>query len=75
MIFPELNAALRTDAEFRSGSYGGHHKFRSILESVIGLDMVLDFPIADVLHLIDLGITKRLLCGWKNGSLNNFDAK
>lgn len=37
--------------------------------------MIRQFPIGDVLHLIDLGITHRLLLGWKNGSLNNFNAK
>lgn len=75
MVFPETNAPLRTDADFRSGVYENHHKFRSILENVYGLDMIKHFPIGDALHLIDLGITKRLLLGWKAGSLNNFNAK
>lgn len=75
MTFPEISAPIRTDTEFRSGTYGSHHKNKSILESVIGLDMIRDFPIGDALHLIDLGVTKRLLCGWKSGSLNNFNAK
>lgn len=75
MIFPETDARLRTDAEFRAGVYEEHYKNRTIIESVIGLDMINDFPIGDVLHLIDLGITKRFLQGWKNGSLNNHSAK
>lgn len=75
MIFPELNAPLRTDAAFRARIYEGHHKNSSILESVIGLDMIKDFPIGDALHLIDLGITKRLLIGWKTGSLHNPKAR
>lgn len=74
VIFPNISAPLRTDTDFRSGLYGDHHKKRSILESVIGLDMINGFPIGDVLHLIDLGVTKRLLHGWKTGNLNNFDA-
>lgn len=75
MIFPEINAALRTDAEFRARVYEGHHKTDSILEKIHGLDMVLDFPIGDALHLLDLGITKRFLNGWKCGNLNNHNAK
>lgn len=75
MIFPDTNARLRTDAEFRSGAYEGHYKSRTLIESIIGLDMIKDFPIGDVLHLIDLGITKRLLQGWKSGNLNNYKAK
>lgn len=75
MIFPDINAQLRTDAEFRAGVYESHYKSRTLIESVIGLDMIRDFPIGDVLHLIDLGITKRFLQGWKSGSLNNYKAK
>lgn len=75
MTFPETNAALRTDAEFRSGIYEGHHKERTILESIHNLDLIKDFPIGDTLHLLDLGIMKRLLQGWKSGNLNNYNAK
>ncbi|KAL1394599.1 hypothetical protein pipiens_011842 [Culex pipiens pipiens] len=45
MIFPELNAALRTDSAFRSRTYEGHHKHDSILEEITRLDMIKDFPI------------------------------
>lgn len=75
MIFPEMNAALRNDSDFRSRTYEGHHKFDSILEDIRGLDMIKDFPIGDSLHLIDLGIMKRLLNGWKAGTLNNYNAR
>lgn len=75
MIFPELNATLRTDAEFRAGIYENHHKERTVLEKIINLDIVKDFPIGDALHLIDLGITKRFLQGWKLGNMNNYNAK
>lgn len=75
MIFPEVDAPLRTDAEFRARVYDGHHKNDSILEQIHGLDMVQDFPIGDALHHIDLGITKRFLNGWKCGTLNNHNAK
>lgn len=74
VIFTDLNAALRTDSEFRKHSYNGHQKFRTILED-LPIDMIADFPIADALHIIDLGVTKRLLHGFKFGSLSNYDAK
>ena len=75
MIFPELNAPLRTDSDFRSRIYERHHKHDSILEEIIGIDMIKDFPIGDALHLIDLGITKRFLVGWKSGCLGNQNAR
>lgn len=75
MTFPELNAQLRTDEDFRLGKYEGHHKKRTCLETIPGLDMIKDFPIGDPLHIIDLGVTKKFLQGWKIGNLNNFDAK
>lgn len=75
MIFPDFDAPLRNDSDFRSRIYEGHHKHDTILESIVGLDMVNDFPIGDSLHLIDLGITKRFLNGWKSGSMNNSNAK
>lgn len=75
MTYPDINAPLRNDKDFRSRIYEGHHKHDSILETIVGLDMINDFPIGDALHLLDLGITKRFLNGWKCGSLNNHDAK
>lgn len=75
MIFPQLNAPLRNDRDFRAKLYEGHHKSISILEDIQGLDMIKDFPIGDSLHLIDLGIMKRFLTGWKSGSLGNKNAK
>lgn len=66
---------MRTDEEFRSKADDSHHKGTSVLENVKGMDMIKDFPIGDVLHLIDLGITKRFLKGWMDGSMQNMDAK
>lgn len=50
MIFPETNASLRNDLDFRSRVYEGHSKFDSVLETIRNLDMVKDFPIGDSLH-------------------------
>lgn len=37
--------------------------------------MINDFPVADSLHLIDLGIMKRCLIGWRDGSFGNYRTK
>ena len=37
--------------------------------------MIEDFPVADSLHLIDLGIMKRCLLGWRDGSFGTFKTK
>lgn len=37
--------------------------------------MIEDFPVGDSLHLIDLGIMKKLLSGWLNGSFGNYRIK
>lgn len=56
-------------------SYGSHHAQRSPLMKLVSLNMIHDFPIGDSLHLIDLGITKRLIIGWRSGSLCNAHSK
>lgn len=37
--------------------------------------MVKDFPVGDSLHLVDLGIMKRLLLGWRDGNFGKFMTK
>lgn len=37
--------------------------------------MFIYIALGDALHLIDLGITKRFLVGWKNGTMNNNNAR
>ncbi|GAB0100954.1 uncharacterized protein DMENIID0001_170700 [Sergentomyia squamirostris] len=61
------NANERTDETFRMRSDPKHHKTTSPLEE-LPLNMIKDFPVGDALHLIDLGVTKRLLKGWQNGT-------
>lgn len=43
-----------------------HHRYDSILEEIEDLDMVNDFPL-DPLHVIYLGVMKRLRRLWLNG--------
>lgn len=63
IIFPELDCVARNDEDFRKILYGKHHKVDSPLLS-LPIDMIKAFPVADSMHLIDLGIMKRLLIGW-----------
>lgn len=74
MIFPDCKAPLRNDIDFRGGKYPCHQKITTILTE-LPIDLIEDFPIADSLHIIDLGSTKRFLYGLKNGSLSTYSAK
>lgn len=74
-MFPKLDAPKRTDADFRNKVYFGNHQkaLSPILE--LPIDIIQDFPVGDALHLLDAGITKRLLIEWIEGKLGNIDAK
>lgn len=73
-IFPRTECALRTDDEFRRKVYGSHHKCDSPLLK-LDIDMINHFPVADSLHLLHLGIMKRLLFGWRDGTFLYSDTK
>lgn len=66
MCFSESNCQDRTDASFHSNRQEEHHLSRSPLE-VLPLNMVDDFSL-DYLHLICLGIVKKLITYWINGN-------
>lgn len=67
MTYPEMNANLRTDHSFRRKSDEGHHIGDSpFLEARIG--MVSNFPL-DYMHLVCLGVMKRILLMWIKGPL------
>lgn len=63
MVFSSKVSSPRTDEDFRGLKYGVHHKIDSPLLK-LPIDMVEQFPVSDSLHLIHLGIMKRLLTGW-----------
>lgn len=69
MSFYNINAAKRTDDGFRRQIGGEHHKEKSPLEK-LPIDMICQFPVADSLHLLDLGVVRKLLQGWVHGSYN-----
>jgi hypothetical protein len=67
VVFLERNAALRSDQSFRNRIHEDHHNGDSILEQ-LDIDMVLDFPV-DPMHLVDLGVCRKLLLTWIRGPL------
>lgn len=69
MTFPELSASPRTNNSFREKHDENHHKFTSILEE-LDIDMVKQIPL-DYLHVILLGVVKKLIRMWLNGNLKN----
>lgn len=67
VIFPKTDCPRRNNDDFRSKMYGQHHKYDSPLLE-LPIDMIEDFPVGDSLHLIDLGVMKRLITGWRDGN-------
>lgn len=74
-VFPRTICEKRTDANFREKRYGSHHKYDSPFLQLKSIDMIEQFPIGDSLHLLHLGLMKRLLSGWKDGYFRNSDTK
>lgn len=63
MIFPEVGKPLRTDEDFRSGAYAGAYCIFDTPLTELSINMIDDFIVADALHLLELGVMKRLLKG------------
>lgn len=73
-IFPITECEKRTDANFRAKMYDDHHKVDTPLLA-LDIDMVEQFIVGDSLHLLHLGVMKRLLLGWRDGSFRRSDTK
>lgn len=69
MSFPRIDCEKRTDLTFRNRCVPAHHREYSIIEE-LPIDMVDDFIISDALHLLHLGLMKKCLTVWKDGSTN-----
>lgn len=66
MVFADLHADSRTDVSFQMQENKEHHRCISpLLELPIG--MVTSFPI-DYMHCVCLGIMRKLLIEWRDGS-------
>lgn len=65
VTFPKQCASLRTDETFRQKTDEDHHNCTTPLEK-LNFDMVSGFPL-DYMHLICLGVVKKLLGYWVEG--------
>jgi hypothetical protein len=65
VTYPETDGILRTDESFREREQVQHHTGLSILES-LPIDMVDSFCI-DPMHLVYLGVMRKLLYCWMHG--------
>lgn len=68
MSFPKIDCSRRTNTSFRDRIDSEHHRQNSCLE-LLPIDMISDFIIADPLHLLELGIMRKLLRIWVNGDI------
>lgn len=68
VVFTKINQPPRTNEMFREKKYIVHQKADTPL-CELPIDMVKDFIVADPLHLLELGVMKRLLVGWRTGDL------
>ncbi|XP_046402073.1 uncharacterized protein LOC124168026 isoform X1 [Ischnura elegans] len=69
VIFDEMNAPLRTDQSFMEVIDEDHHVGYSPLLDIPDIKMVTDFPY-EYMHLVCLGVMRKLLLGWLKGSLS-----
>ena len=69
MTFPETDAPLRTDESFNEMRDEDHHKGPPALEGT-GIGMISQLPF-DYMHLVCLGVMKRLLLMWIKGPLKS----
>uniref|UniRef100_A0A6P7GDN4 Uncharacterized protein LOC114341007 n=1 Tax=Diabrotica virgifera virgifera TaxID=50390 RepID=A0A6P7GDN4_DIAVI len=61
ICFPDVTGLnLRTDQDFRAKTQESHHSGTSVLENIPLLNMVDNFPL-DPMHLISLGVVKKIL--------------
>lgn len=66
ICFPSYQSAriaLRTDEGFRNNIYGDYHVTETILKEIPRMDLIQNVPL-DYMHLICLGIVKKLIFLW-----------
>lgn len=62
VCFPLLTFEKRTHESFVQQSDDGHHSGHSMLLDIPNIDIIADVPL-DYMHLVLLGVVKKLLCG------------
>lgn len=72
VCFPDINCSKRTNEDFLNRKQEDHHvgNTLSILTSIPGIDIINVFSL-DYLHLVCLGVMKKLINLWLKGPLNN----
>lgn len=70
MCFPEINASLRTDEDFRLKKDDSYHIGDTILLEIPNFNMVDNIPL-DYMHLVCLGVVRKLIYLWLFGDLKN----
>ena len=68
MTFPERGATSRTDVAFHDMLYEDHQHGQSVL-SQLNIGMITQFPL-DYMHLVCLGIMKKMIHLWISGPLH-----
>lgn len=68
MTYPEITARKRTDAEFREHQYEHHQKKNTPLTR-LPIDIINGVIVSDALHLLELGIMRKLMKGWRTGCM------
>ncbi|XP_058128587.1 uncharacterized protein LOC131271210 [Anopheles coustani] len=68
VFFRDSDAPERTDELFRKMAYSDHYREYTPLLQLKIFDVIQDVVVADRLHLIDLGVMRRLLRGWLYGA-------
>lgn len=69
ICFPELNAPLRTDQNFKSRLQPEHHHNSSLLEILLEIKCITQLPI-DSMHLLYAGVTNRILSWFVTDTVN-----
>uniref|UniRef100_A0A182YA17 Uncharacterized protein n=1 Tax=Anopheles stephensi TaxID=30069 RepID=A0A182YA17_ANOST len=69
IYFPDIDAPVRTDEDFRALKYGDHHRETSPFIDLLFFDMIKGFPTSDCLHLLDYEITRTYVNCLKSGKL------
>jgi hypothetical protein len=69
MCFPDINCRRRTNKSFRQQRQIEHHTGRSILLDIPNFGMITHIPL-DYMHLVCIGVVKKILNFWLSGPLN-----
>ena len=70
IVFPDINAKKRTNSSFKEQQQEQHHK-QDLTSPLLAVDIghVSQFPL-EYMHLVCLGVTRRLLLHWLRGKRN-----